>query len=159
VVVVQSPAIEISTAYAARLAGVLRNGPLATARISYRLDAAHLKGRALLYLPVDRLRDILDTVAVQEDLLTNFATRPTLDRLVAGINQSVGSGFLPAVLGPGSAHETNVASMGLLRELVSGMTERLDGGPYRSPWATLVRAPGITPDDDHYFLSRDGRLL
>src|ERR1041384_4124358 len=48
VVVVESPAVEVSKAYAARLAGVLRTGPLPTARISYKLDAAHLKGRALL---------------------------------------------------------------------------------------------------------------
>jgi hopanoid biosynthesis associated RND transporter like protein HpnN len=159
VVVVQSPAVEVSTAYAARLAGVLRNGPLPAARISYRLDAAHLKGRALLYLPVEKLRDILDTVAIQEDLLADFAAKPTLDRLVAGINQTVGGGFLPAVLGPDRAHEASTASTSLLRELVTRMAERLDGGPYQSPWVTLVRAPGVAPDDDRYFLSADGRLL
>jgi hypothetical protein len=43
---------------------------------------------------MDHPRDILDTVAMQEDLLTGFAAGPTLDRLVAGINQSVG-GFRP----------------------------------------------------------------
>src|ERR1051325_11765486 len=59
IVVVQSPAVDVSTAYAARLAGALRTGPLPTARISYRLDAAHLKGRALPYLPVERPPDIL----------------------------------------------------------------------------------------------------
>jgi len=40
VVVVQSPAVETSTAYAARLAGALRDGGLGTARISYRIDAS-----------------------------------------------------------------------------------------------------------------------
>src|SRR5580765_2584618 len=43
VVVVESPAIETSTAYAARLASVLREGALGTARISYRIDASRLE--------------------------------------------------------------------------------------------------------------------
>ena len=102
VVVVQSPAVETSTAYAARLAGVLRDGGLGTARISYRIDASRLEERALLYLPLDPLRDMLDTVASQEDLLADFAATPTLDRLVDGINQYVGAMFLPPVLGPGA---------------------------------------------------------
>jgi hypothetical protein len=159
VVVVQSPAVELSTAYAARLAGVLRDGPLKTARISYRLDAAHLKGRALLYLPVERLRYLLDTVAVQEDVLADFAAAPRLDRLVTAINQTVGSAFLPPVFGSSSDQEANTASIRLLRELMTRMSERLDGGPYSSPWVTLVRAPGVTPTEDHNFLSPDGRLL
>jgi hypothetical protein len=100
VVVVQSPAVEISTAYAARLATALRDGGLGTARISYRIDASHLEERALLYLPLDTLRDMLDTVAGQEDLLANFAATPTLDRLVQGINQYVGAMFLPAAARP-----------------------------------------------------------
>jgi len=40
VVVVEGPEIKTSTAYAARLAGVLRQGALGTARISYRIDAS-----------------------------------------------------------------------------------------------------------------------
>ena len=159
VVVVQSPAVALSTAYAARLADVLRGGPLPTARITYRLDPAHLQGRGLLYLPVERLRSILDTVAIQEDLLADFAATPTLDRLVAGINQTVGSAFLPAVFATGSGQEASAAPTGLLRELVSRMSERLDGGPYQSPWVALVAAPAATPADDYNFLSPDGRLL
>ncbi len=159
IVVVQSPAVDVSAAYAARLAGALRAGPLPAARTTYKVDAAHLQGRALLYLPVERLRNILETVAVQEDLLTDFAAKPTLDRLVAGINQTVGSGVLPAVLGSDDAHATNTAPTSLLGELVTRMTERLDGGAYHSPWVGLVRSPGVTPGDDHYFLSPDGRLL
>ena len=159
VVVVQSPTVALSAAYARRLAGALHDGSLATAHISYRLDPRHLEGRALLYLPVETLRNLLDTVAVQEDLLTDFAATPTLDRLVAGINQNVGSAFLPAVFGPGSEKEANAAPAGLLRELVTRMSERLDGGPYRSPWVALVQTPVSTPTDDHYFLSPDGRLL
>jgi hypothetical protein len=56
VVVVESPATETSTAYAARLATALRDGGLGTARISYRIDASRLEAHALLYLPLDTLR-------------------------------------------------------------------------------------------------------
>src|SRR5205807_10638430 len=85
-----------STAYAARLTGALGAGALANARVTYRLDAADLEGRAILYLPVASLQDLLDTLGSQEDVLGDFAVRPTLDRLVASINQGVGGGFLPA---------------------------------------------------------------
>ena len=61
VVVVEGPEIETSTAYAARLAGVLRQGALRTARISYRIDASRREAHGLLYLPLDTLRTMLDS--------------------------------------------------------------------------------------------------
>jgi predicted RND superfamily exporter protein len=158
VVVVQSPAVETSTVYAARLAGALRDGGLGTARISYRIDASRLGERVLLYLPLDTLRDMLDTVAGQEDLLADFAATPTLDRLVHGINQYVGAMFLPAVLGPGAAEKANPAPARLLRDLLTEMSEQIDGRPHRSPWASLIAAPALAPDGG-YFLSHDRRLL
>ena len=109
VVVVQSPAVETSTAYAARLAGVLRDGVLGTARISYRIDASRLEAHALLYLPLDTLRDTLDTVASQEELLADFAATPTLDRLVEGINQYIGATFLPGAFGPGGRRRSRAS--------------------------------------------------
>jgi hypothetical protein len=158
VVVVEGPQIETSTAYAARLAGVLRRGALGTARISYRIDASRLEAHGLLYLPLDTLRKTLDTVASQEELLTDFAATPTLDRLIAGINQSIGGTFLPGVFGPGDRGEPNTAPARLLRDLLTQMSERIDGGPYRSPWVNLIAAPTLAPDGG-YFLSHDRRLL
>src|SRR6185436_12082760 len=105
VVVVQSPAVDTSTAYAARLAGVLRDGALGTARISYRVDARRMEAHALLYLPIATLQDTLQTVATHEELLADFAATPTLAQLVDGINQSVGATFLPDVFGPGAQDE------------------------------------------------------
>jgi len=158
VVVVQSPAVETSTVYAARLAGALRDGGRGTARISYRIDASRLEERALLYLPLDTLRDMLDTVAGQEDLLADFADTPTLDRLVHGINQYIGAMFLPAVLGSGAAEKANPAPARLLRDLLTEMSEQIDGRPHRSPWGSLIAAPALAPDGG-YFLSHDRRLL
>ena len=79
--VVQGPAVDTSTAYAARLAGVLRDGALGTARVSYQVDARRMEAHALLYLPVATLQDTLQTVATHEELLADFAATPTLAQL------------------------------------------------------------------------------
>ena len=160
VVVVQSPRATTSMAYAARLAGVLREDALgATARISYRLDASRLEGRALLYLPLEKLRDILDTAASQEDLLVDFAATPTLDRLVDGINQYIGGAMLPAVFDRDTADAPNAAPLHLLHNLLVQMSAQLDGGTYRSSWTTPVSHPALVPAHEGYFFSDDGRLL
>ena len=159
VVVVESPAVETSTLYAARLAGILRAGALGTARISYRIDANRLEAHALLYLPLDTLRTTFETVAGQEELLADFAGTPTLDRLIEGINQHFGAAFLPGVFAAGGEAEASaVAPTRLLRDLLTQMLARIDGGPYRSPWTNLIAAPTVAPDGG-YFLSNDRRLL
>ncbi|HEY3067595.1 MAG TPA: MMPL family transporter [Methylomirabilota bacterium] len=160
VVVVQSPTVATSTVYAARLAGVLRNGALAaTARVSYRIDASRLEERGLVYLPLETLRSILDTAAGQEELIAAFAATPTLDRLVGGINEYVGAMFLPSVFGSPAGDDTKTAPTRLIRDLLIGMSEQLDERAYRSPWATLVAAQVPALTNDGYFLSDDSRLL
>jgi hopanoid biosynthesis associated RND transporter like protein HpnN len=158
VVVVQSPTVETSAAYAARLAGILRDGALGTARVSYQVDATRLQTHALLYVPLDTLRDTLRTVASQEELLADFAATPTLERLVEGINQYIGSTFLPGALGPGAPEDATQAPTRLLHDLLVQTSEAIDGRPYQSPWANLFGAPIPTPDGG-YFLSNDRRLL
>jgi len=158
VVVVQSPTVETSAAYAARLASVLRAGALGTTRVSYKVDATRLEAHALLYVPLDSLQDTLRTVASQEELLADFAATPTLDRLVDGINQYIGSTFLPGVFGSGAPEDATRAPTRLLGDLLVQMSEAIDGRPYRSPWANLVGAPIPAPDGS-YFLSHDRRLL
>jgi uncharacterized protein len=158
VVVVESPTIEISAAYAARLAVVLRDGALGTARVSHQVDPTRLQTHALLYVPLDTLRDTLRTVAGHEELLAEFAATPTLDRLVAGINQYIGATFLPDVFGRGVPEDATLAPARLLRDLLVQTSEAIDGRPYRSPWANLFGAPIPSPDGG-YFLSHDRRLL
>ena len=158
VVVVQSPEVETSTAYAVHLAGALRESIAGTARISYRIDAGRFGAHALLYLPLDTLHRTLQTVASHEDLLADFAAAPTLDRLVDGINQYIGATFLPGVFGPGGEDDATTAPTRLLRDLLTQMSDRIDGRPYRSPWEDLLGAPTVAPDGG-YFLSHDRRLL
>src|SRR5439155_400079 len=53
VVAVQSPSVETSAAYAARLERELRVGELRSARVTYRIDPRHLAEHGLLYLAPD----------------------------------------------------------------------------------------------------------
>jgi len=85
VVVVESPAVETSTAYAVRLASALRDRIPGTARVSYRIDASRLEAHALLYLPYDTLERTLVTVASHEDLLADFAAAPTVNKILGGL--------------------------------------------------------------------------
>jgi hypothetical protein len=156
VVVVQSPAVEASAAYAARLARVLHDGALGTARISYRIEASRFDTHVMLYLPLETLHATLRTVAGQEDLLADFAATPTLARLVEGINQYIGGTFLPGV--PGGEDEASEAPTRLLGDLLTRMSERIDGRPYRSPLKSLFGGPIPAPDGG-YFMSHDQRLL
>jgi hopanoid biosynthesis associated RND transporter like protein HpnN len=163
VVVVEGPTVETATAYAARLVQALRAGrgpddPVGRARISYRADTSRLEPHALLYVPVERLRQTLDTIASQEDLLAEFAADPTLDRLVDGINQYLGATALPSALGPESAPPPPEAPVRLVEDFLTRMAARIDGQPYRSPWSGLLAAPTLGADGG-YFLSPDRRLL
>ena len=61
------------------------------------------RSAALLYLPLDTLRDTLDTVASQEELLADFAaTQRSTGSSTASTSTSARC-FLPAALGPGAA--------------------------------------------------------
>src|SRR6185503_13104299 len=137
---------------------VLHDGALGTARISHRIEASRLDRHALLYLPLDTLKDTLDTVASHESLLAEFAATPTLDQLVNGINQHMGAAFLPGAFGSGAEKQQSATPITLLRDLLSQMSAHIDGAPYRSPWANVFVAPILAPDGG-YFLSHDRRLL
>ena len=157
VVAVQSPSVETSAAYAARLERELRVGELRSARVTYRIDPRHLAEHGLLYLPLDAVRGFFDTLASQEDLLTTFAAAPSLDHLVEGINQSTGDLFLPRVFG--ADEERRPVDTALLRDLLGQMSERLDHPVYRSPWQHLFAGRLSSAPDAGYFLSEDRRLL
>ena len=157
VVAVQSPSVETSAAYAARLERELGVGELRSARVTYRIDPRHLAEHGLLYLPLDAVRGFFDTLASREDLLSTFAAAPSLDHLVEGINQSTGDLFLPRVFG--ADEERRPVDTALLRDLLGQMSERLDHPVYRSPWQHLFAGRLSSAPDAGYFLSEDRRLL
>jgi hypothetical protein len=96
-------------------------------------------------------------VASQEELLPDFAAAPTLDRLVQGLNQYIGSMFLPSVFGPSAPEDASRPPTRVLGDLVVQTSQAIDGRPYWSPWAKVFGAP-IPASDGGYFLSNDRRL-
>ena len=105
VVVVQSPASRPPRPTRPAWPSVLRDGALGTARISYRIDAQPPRSAGPAVPAARHAARHPRHVASQEDLLADFAAAPTLDRLVEGINQSIGATFLPGAFGPGASDD------------------------------------------------------
>jgi hopanoid biosynthesis associated RND transporter like protein HpnN len=160
VVVVEASSITEAKEYASRLAGVLRSRRVPLARIAYRIDPSRFEGRALLYLPAERLREIRDWILDSQDLMEAFADHPTLDTLVEGISTQVASGFVSAFLDLGLSDSRRALDLTFIRDLVAQITERLDHpAPYRSPFGALFAVGDGDAGGAGYFLSEDQRLL
>jgi hypothetical protein len=105
VIAVEAPSVPEAVAYAERLVGELRARRVPLRRIVHRIDPAHFEGRALLYLPADEVALIRDRIFDHQELLEDFALRPTLDTFVQGIARQVAvsfaAGFLDLGLGGG----------------------------------------------------------
>jgi len=159
VVVVQAPSPDEATRYVDRLVAELGRGPVGDSRLTYRIDPTSLQGRALLYLPVVRLTELRDRVLDYEELIEAYAARPTLARLLEGVNERLGQAivnrFMDLGLEPRGGSDTR-----FLELVLEQMTARLDGSTpaYRSPWESLAGGAG-TPGAPRYFVSRDARYL
>jgi uncharacterized protein len=159
VVVVQAPSPDEATRYVDRLVAELGRGPVDESRLTYRVDPASLQGRALLYLPVERLTELRDQVLDYEELIEAYAARPTLARLLEGVNERLGraiaSHFMDFGLEPSGGGDTR-----FLELVLEQMAARLDGSTpaYRSPWESLADGAG-TPGAPRYFFSRDARYV
>jgi hypothetical protein len=160
VVVVEASSITEAKEYASRLAGELRTQRVPLARIAYRIDPRQFEGRALLYLPTERLREIRDRIFDSQDLMEAFASGPTLDTLVDGISAHVANRFAAAFLDLGLSDSRDAMDLRFVRELVEQITDRLDRPmPYRSPFGGLFPVGDGDDSGAGYFLSEDQRLL
>jgi hopanoid biosynthesis associated RND transporter like protein HpnN len=158
VVVVQAPRPDEATRFADRLVASLDRGPLDVGRLTYRFDPASLQDRALLYLPLERLTALRDQVLDYEELLDAYAARPTLARLLEGVNERLGraiaSRFMDLGLDAGGGSDTRFLEL-LLEQIAACLGGQTPA--YRSPWESLGEVAG--PVDPRYFFSRDGRYL
>lgn len=160
-IVVEAPSLPEATLYASRLVRDLRAAQVPLRRIAYRIDPRQFEGRALLYLPLERLQEIRDRVFDYQDFMETFAARPTLDQLVEGISTQVATAFVGGFLDlgledPGKA----VSDLRFIGSIVGQIGERLDRPtPYRSPWGELFSVGSDDDTDAGYFLSDDQRLL
>ncbi|MFQ5830922.1 MAG: MMPL family transporter [Candidatus Methylomirabilia bacterium] len=160
VVVVEASRVEEAKAYAARLVRELRESSVDFPRVAYRVDPARFEGQGLLYLSVDELAEIRDRVFDHQDFMEAYAARPTLDRLLDGVNQQIAAAFVSHFfdLGLGDGRPVDLR---FLRELLTQISARLARpGPYRSPWSTIFSfGESEEAEDSGYFLADDGSLL
>ena len=159
VVVVQGRTPDESKAYAARLDAELRKSPIPFERIAYRIDPARFEGRALLFLSVDKLKEVRDRILDHQELMESFAAAPSLDRLIDGINQGIGRAFIGHIFDLGLEDSGTSSDLRFLRELLAQISERMDHPrPYRSPWGTVFSF-GRADENSGYFFSEDKSLL
>lgn len=158
VVVVEAPTVERAQGYADRLATDIRVLPGA-GRVAYRIDPDLFKGQALLYLSMDRLADLRDKILEHRTFIEEYAARPTLGQLLAGVSDEiarrVAAGFIDLGLDAGAPKRFDA---GFVHALLGVIGEGLDGEVGASPWARVFTPAG---DDARsgYFLSGDKKLL
>lgn len=160
IVVVEARALPEAKLYAARLVRELRARRVPLGRIAYRIDPAQFEGRALLYLPRERLAEIRDKIFDYQEFMEQFAARPTLDQLVEGLALQIATAFVTHFLDLGLEPPRGADDLRFVEDLVAQLAARLEGpAPYRSPWRSLLHVEAEEEAGGGYFLSDDQRLL
>ena len=160
VIAVEAPSVADAQAYADRLVQELRSRRVPLRRIVYRVDPKQFEGHGLLYLSTDRLREIRGQILDHQEFMETFASRPTLDRLIAGVAQAIARGFVTGLFDLGLSESKNAGDLSFVRDVIAQISAHLDGpAPYRSPWGALFPGGGIDESTTGYFLSDDERLL
>src|SRR2546428_621854 len=72
-IIVESGDVRRSVAFADRLVGALRRGPVRFNRLTYRVDPEHFAGQRLLYLTLDELTSLQRTLIDHRDFIERFA--------------------------------------------------------------------------------------
>ncbi len=158
-IVVEAPSLQEATVYAGRLVRELRAARVPLARIAYRIDPKQFEGRALLYMGLDRLREIRERIFDYQDFMESFAARPTLDQLVEGVATQLANAFVGGFLDLGLSESKGALDLKFVHDLVAQISTRLDHpSPYHSPWGALFAVGGDSAGAG-YFLSDDQRLL
>src|SRR5215831_2078085 len=133
IVAVEASSPSHAKRYADRLVQTLRHDGLQT-RITYRIDRSFFERRGLLYLPKDDLTRLRDRLFDYDEFIQSYAARPTLVRLLEGLNQEFANamalGFLDVGIGDNGA-----ADLRFVDAVVDQIIARLEGATvYLSPW-------------------------
>ena len=159
VVVVESPAPDLSKVYAARLIQELEHRGLAPSRITYRVDPAYFDGRGLLYLSVDELIKLRDRLFDYQEFIEAYAAHPTLPRLLEGLNQQIANAMALGFFDLGLAGSGST-DLRFLEAVLDQIAARLDGkSTYTSPWATAFSEGRLDDPDAAYYFSSDRHWL
>jgi len=158
IVVIEAPSPSRAKRYADSLVRTLRHDGLSS-RITYRIDPGFFDRRGLLYLGREELVRLRDRLFDYDEFIRSYAARPTLVRLLEGLNQQFANamalGFLDLGIGG-----TDQADLRFLGTLVDQITGRLDGAAfYVSPWDMGFSLGNLDDPDAGYYFSSDKRLL
>ncbi len=158
VVAVQAPSPSEATQFADRLASILRVDGV-DGRIMYRIDPSYFDGRALLYLSLDELGKLRERLYDYGEFLERYAARPTLARLLDGLNTQMANAMALGFIDLG-LDQKEAADVRFLATLLGQMRSQLDGSsPYVSAWASAFSLGRLDASDGGYFFSPDRRLL
>jgi uncharacterized protein len=158
IVAVEAPSPGHAKRYADRLVQALRRAGL-QARITYRIDRSFFERRGLLYLPKDDLTRLRDRLFDYDEFIQSYAARPTLVRLLEGLNQQFANAMALGFgdLGIGASNESDLR---FLDGVVDQIGARLDGTTeYVSPWDTGFSLGHLDDPDAGYYFSDNKRLL
>jgi uncharacterized protein len=161
VIVIEAHSFEAASAYAARLVSALKESRVTFPRAAYRIDPTKFASRGLLYLSLDELGRIRDTILDYQELLDSFAEDPSLAQLLEAVNAQLGAAIVSNMfdLGLDDGRRDKIDSR-FLAGILDQVEARLQRPtPYRSPWGTLFSFDGQAPADAGYFLSEDKSLL
>jgi hopanoid biosynthesis associated RND transporter like protein HpnN len=160
IIVVEAPALADAKTYAARLVRELRERRIPLSHATYRIDPKPFEGRALLYLPKQKLQEIRDRIFDYQEFMESFAARPTVDQLVDGLATQIARSFATGLFDLGLDDNTNAENdLRFIEDLVGQLFTRFERADrYRSPWSAFF---SMDTDDSSagYFLSDDERLL
>jgi hopanoid biosynthesis associated RND transporter like protein HpnN len=158
IVAVEAPSPSHAKRYADRLVQTLRHDGLQT-RITYRIDRSFFARRGLLYLPKDDLTRLRDRLFDYDEFIQSYAARPTLVRLLEGLNQQFANAMALGFgdLGIGASNEGDLR---FLDAVVDQIGARLDGtAQYVSPWDTGFSLGHLDDPDAGYYFSDNKRML
>src|SRR4030095_11444939 len=159
VIVVEATSLPEATVYAGQLVRELKAARVPLTRLAYRIDPKQFEGRALLYLPLDKLDQIRGGMFDYRDFMESFAGRPTLDELVDATATQIANALVGGFLDLGLSDDKGALDLRFVNNLVGQISTRLDRpAPYQSPWGSLFSVGGDSASAG-YFLSDDQRLL
>jgi uncharacterized protein len=160
-VVIQSPNPERAKAFATALAQRWERDSHID-RVFYRIDVDALKRKGLLYLSPDELTDLRQQLQAHHDVLKGLAASPTLQHLLALVNQEVTTSLVSHLFTRflEDTQQEKPPDLSLLLALLRQMDEWLEGSrSYRSPWdktltdnADAFSQDGFLWSDDHHLL-------
>jgi len=94
VIVVHAPRLQRAKEFARGLAERLEGDPAAAREVLYRIDPEAFRGRALLYLKPEELRDLRVKIQEHRELIDALAADPSLATLLRSINREISSAMV-----------------------------------------------------------------